>query len=139
MAKILVVDDSRSALAVTEMSLVEAGHEVVVCSDGEIALGRIRRERFDLIVTDIYMPGHDGLEVLIEARRHWPAVPVVAMSGVTGRGDMLKVAKCLGACHTILKPCSRADLLDAVAVALGGSPPGASPLAAEAPLAGKGA
>jgi DNA-binding response OmpR family regulator len=81
------------------------------------------QEPFDLIVTDIYMPDGDGLEVIRELRRVRPNIHFIAMSGMTGQRDMLKVAKYLGACQTLQKPFSADDLLAAVEATIGRSPP----------------
>jgi CheY-like chemotaxis protein len=118
MARILVIDDSPSALAVAENLLVEAGHDVAACTDAKLAVRRLRSEPFDLVLTDIYMPNTDGLEIIVEIRRTSPCVPVIAMSGVTGLRNMLAIAKSLGACRTLLKPYSRADLLNAIDTAM---------------------
>jgi len=118
MPRILLIDDSASALQVMEMVLTEAGHEVVACIDARRAIQLMRSGSFDLVITDIYMPEADGLEVLIESRSVCPKVPVIAMSAVTGQRSMLATAKRLGAGQTILKPCSKGDLLDAVAAVL---------------------
>jgi FixJ family two-component response regulator len=73
-----------------------------------------------------------------EERRIYPNAAIVAMSGITGRRDMLPVAKHLGACQTLRKPFSKADLLDAVAAALNRRPgecPAAPPDASTSGLA----
>jgi CheY-like chemotaxis protein len=124
MSNVLLVDDSASALQAVEMLLTEAGHRVTAFTDGKGAIRALRHETFDLIVTDIYMPEEDGLQVIQAGRRICPNVPIVAMSGVTGNRDMLKVAKRLGACETLRKPFSKAALLNAVGKALGTLPPG---------------
>jgi len=124
MSRILVIDDSLSALQLTEMILGEAGYEVRTCSEGKKALRMLEREAFDLVITDIYMPDLDGLEVIREEHRIRPNVPVVAVSGVTGPRNMLSVALRLGACQTVQKPFSRASLLDAVEAALHAPRPG---------------
>lgn len=119
MSRILVIDDSVSVLELIEMLLTEAGHEVVACMDGKRAISKLRSEPFDLLVTDIYMPEMDGLEIIMEGRRIRPSLPVVAMSGASGHRGMLDVARYLGACQTLQKPFSRADLMDAVTAAVG--------------------
>jgi CheY-like chemotaxis protein len=124
MPKILVIDDSPTVLEIVEVVLAEAGYQVHACTDVRHGLQALQREPFDLIVTDIYMPDTDGIELIREGRRIRPNIPIVAMSGVTGRRGMLAVAKHLGACQTVLKPFSKADLLDAAGAALGKSPAG---------------
>jgi two-component system, chemotaxis family, chemotaxis protein CheY len=118
MPKILVIDDSPSALQVIAMTLAAAGYETCTCSDGKIALAALRSEAFDLIVTDIYMPEKDGLEVIQEGHRIGPNIPIIAMSGMTGERSMLAAAKLMGACRTLEKPLSQTGLLAAVGAAL---------------------
>lgn len=65
------------------------------------------------------MPEQDGLEVIRVIRRLCPKLPIIAMSGMTGKLNMLRVAKSLGASRTLMKPFSKDELLEVVAVALG--------------------
>jgi DNA-binding NtrC family response regulator len=118
MPKILVIDDSPSALQMVEAMLVDAGYEVLPFTDGTLAVKALRRERIDLILTDIYMPDKDGLEVICEKNQICPGVPVIAMSGAAGSWNMLSVAKCLGACQIVKKPFGSAALLKAIQSAL---------------------
>ena len=122
MSKILLIDDSRSTLEIAERILEDAGYQVHAYTDGRVALKVLQREAFDLIVTDIYMPELDGLELIREERRLCPHVPIVAMSGMSGKRNMLPVATRMGACQTVPKPFSKADLLSAVGTALGRDP-----------------
>jgi two-component system response regulator HydG len=119
MATILAIDDSISALRAVDEILTGAGYQVRCCTDGKEALALLKEEAFDLILTDIYMPDEDGLAVIRARRRICPAVPVVAMSGITGLGNMLAAARHMGACETLQKPFSENDLLRAIARALG--------------------
>lgn len=119
--KVLVIDDSPSTLEMVSMMLEDAGHQVSSCADGKRARQLIGREVFDLIVTDIYMPEEDGLQLILEARRLHPSLPIVAMSGMTGMFDMLNVAQHLGACQVLRKPFSAKDLLAAAAAAKAGA------------------
>lgn len=119
MPRILVIDDSPSTLETVAMMLVGAGHQVRSCADGKHAHQVIEDEAFDLILTDIFMPEEDGLQLILEARRRQPKVPIVAMSGMTGALDMLRVARHLGACQLLRKPFSNTELLVAVEAALG--------------------
>lgn len=118
MSRILVVDDSPSTLDAVTVMLESAGHQVCCCPDGKCAQRVLEREAFDLIVTDIFMPEEDGLEIIRVARRLRPQLPIVAMSGMGGTLDMLSVAKRLGACQLLRKPFSSTDLLVALRTAL---------------------
>ena len=122
MPRILVIDDSPSALQSIAATLAAAGYEACTCSDGKSGLAALRSESFDLIVTDIYMPEKDGLEVIREKHRLGMNTPVIAMSGVTGHRNMLAAAKLMGACRTLMKPFSETGLLAAVTAALSGNP-----------------
>jgi CheY-like chemotaxis protein len=120
MPRILLIDDSPSALQVIGMMLAEADYETRACGDGKSALAALKSEAFDLIITDIYMPEKDGLEVILEERRIGLNIPVIAVSGMTGDLDMLAIAKLMGARQTLRKPFTRTDLLAAVGAALSG-------------------
>jgi DNA-binding NtrC family response regulator len=117
MASILVIDDSVSVLRTIE-AMLSNDHEVTVSDSGPSGIKALRTRAFDLVITDIYMPDEDGLQVIRKARFIRPETPVIAMSGITGHMDMLRVAKCLGACQTLRKPCSKDALLEAVGLAL---------------------
>jgi DNA-binding NtrC family response regulator len=123
MHRILVVDDSPSILELVEKILTDAGYRADTCTNGKSAIRMLQRDAFDLILTDIFMPDEDGLEVIQKGRQICPNVPFVAMSGVTGHIGMLAVAKRMGASQTIEKPFSKARLLEAVRAALDTTPP----------------
>ena len=124
MAKILVIDDSTATLDLIRETLTAAGHEVVAAHSGKRAEAILGSQRLDLVITDIYMPDGDGLEVLREARRTRPGLRVIAISGVTGRYDMLGVVRALGATRTLRKPFTAARLLEAVNACLSETPAG---------------
>jgi DNA-binding NtrC family response regulator len=118
MALVLIVDDSIAALEAMAAILDEAGHQVLTCTCGRRASQLLQDKPVDLLITDLFMPGVDGLELMRNARRICPTTPVVVMSGVKGQLGMLHVAQRLGACCTLPKPCSKADVTETVAVAL---------------------
>lgn len=120
MARILVIDDSASALELAGQILREAGHEVVTADSGKQGESILATQPLDLVITDIYMPEEDGLEVIRKARRTRPGLRVLAMSVVTGKHGMLRVARALGAAGTLLKPFAAGDLLNAVDTCLAG-------------------
>jgi DNA-binding NtrC family response regulator len=103
MAKILVVDDQemmRDSLAGT---LVREGHEVVACTDGPAAVARLQSGRFDLLITDLKMPRMTGVELLAEAKRLRPEMPVVLMTAFATVTNAVEAMK-LGAYDYIQKP-----------------------------------
>jgi two-component system response regulator PilR (NtrC family) len=79
-AKILVVEDEQSMLEVLKMLLEEEGYEVVDSNDGAEGLSWIRKDIFDLIITDIKMPGAGGFEVLNAAKETSPETPVIMIT-----------------------------------------------------------
>jgi CheY-like chemotaxis protein len=78
---ILVVDDRESMLELLADVLADAGAEVVACSRPQDALDALRLRRFDAIVSDLRMPGIDGLELLRRARVDGARAPAIAITG----------------------------------------------------------
>ena len=118
MANILLVDDSASILHMLEQWLVAAGHRVTSRSSG-LHIGRLlRTTSFDLVITDIYMPDVDGLQLLCLLRKESPKLPCIAMSSADGDLNFLGAAKQLGAVATLRKPFNEETLCAAVAAAL---------------------
>ncbi len=109
--RILVVDDDTSVRGVVHKTLQEAGHEVVTASDGLEAWMLFGREPFPLVITDIMMPGIDGLELLKKIREIDPHVEVVL---ITGFGETRLVIEALrrGASNFIEKPFTPEGLLE---------------------------
>ena len=120
MAKILVVDDEPDIREILKVMLEGDGHAVTVAGDGHAATRLLDTERVDLILTDIFMPGKDGLETIMEIRRDHPAVKIIAMSGGgrTGALGYLDDAVRLGAVGSIFKPFEEARVLRTVRDAL---------------------
>ena len=103
MARILVVDDQdvmRDSLAAT---LVREGHEVVAAVDGAAAVARLSSARFDLLITDLRMPRMTGIELLNEAKKLRPELPVVLMTAFATVNTAVEAMK-LGAYDYIQKP-----------------------------------
>lgn len=84
MANVLVCDDERSIRELLEITLRKEGHKVETVNSGDNALRKIEGARYDVIVTDIRMPGIDGIEVLKQAHRVSPESAVVL---ITAAGD----------------------------------------------------
>jgi DNA-binding NtrC family response regulator len=98
--------------------LTEGGHTVISRLTARDAMKLVAQTMVDLIVTDVYMPDKDGLEVILEAQKACPNIPVIAISGAGGMKNMLRDAQLLGAACTLQKPFAKQQLLDAVATVL---------------------
>ena len=81
----LIIDDEQYVRLVLEHTLREEGCDVVVASDGNVGIVALQSETFDCVITDLRMPGIDGLNVLAWVRDHQPEVEVVML---TGHGDV---------------------------------------------------
>ena len=123
MARILVIDDEPDTRAVLDLILKSAGYEVILAADGREGMMRHRTSPADLVVTDLYMPGQEGLETIRELRTCFPEVAIIAMSGRAAALTMLSVAQKFGAVAVLHKPFTAYELLAAVAKALGGPSP----------------
>lgn len=81
MARILVVDDEPDVRMYVERALRADGHDVVSSFDGFTALGILREQPFDLLLTDIAMPGMDGITLSLQAERDYPHMKILLMTG----------------------------------------------------------
>jgi len=115
-ARVLVIDDEPDVRAVMRRFLGAAGHDVREASDGAAALGALAAQPADVVITDLYMPGMDGIELARELRKlpTRPAVIAVSGGGFGRQADVLDVAATLGAAATLPKPFTREQLLGAV-------------------------
>ena len=116
MGKILLCDDEDSLCRSLGRILRSSGHEVIA-ADGPGGAIRVRQDRFDLILTDIRMPGVDGFEIIATARQHAPHTPVIAMSGNAEIPDAVR-AMHAGARDFLIKPFDGRALEEAVAAVL---------------------
>src|SRR3954466_9198085 len=112
-SKILVVDDERNVLVTVVAILEQEGYDVDAAPDGQTAIDLIRSRPYDLVMTDLKMPGVDGLAVLEEVRKTSPATVTLMMTGY-GSVDTATEALQLGAYEYLLKPTEVADLKAAV-------------------------
>ena len=110
--RILVVDDNEDMRSMLKLCLEAEGFEVDAAPNGQVALERMQRRAADIVVTDLFMPDQDGIETILELRRRFPQVRIVAMSGWTSSegSDYLRVAREIGALQTLRKPFDPRDL-----------------------------
>ena len=107
MARILVIEDHSDTRELIRTVLTHAGHDVSVAVDGEEGLRRYASERPELVVTDIVMPGMDGLGLITSLRQPADDAPkIVAISAGWGGGtdDALRGATRAGADRVLRKP-----------------------------------
>lgn len=116
-AHLLIVDDEANTLASLSRAFRLAGHEATVCDSAAKALELARSQPFDLIISDVVMPGKDGLSLLEELKAQGVNTPVVMMSG-QAHIDMAVRATRLGALDFLEKPISTEKLLLTVENAL---------------------
>jgi DNA-binding NtrC family response regulator len=113
----LIVDDDQTTLASLSRAFRLAGYEAVVCDSAPRALALLRTERFDIVFSDVVMPGQDGLSMLAALRESGVNVPVIMISG-QATVDMAVRATRLGAIDFLEKPISTDKLLLTVENAL---------------------
>ena len=115
-ARIIVIDDQESIRRVVRRALELEGHEILEASEGEAGMALLARERVDLVITDIFMPGQDGIVTLREIRKRFPALKVMIISGgdETGLMDLRRDAELLGAVSSLSKPFDAKELIAAV-------------------------
>ena len=114
--RVLVIDDNPDMRRTMQALLESEGFAVSVAADGEEAL-RLQRERpAAVVITDIFMPGKEGIETIFELRKQFPQTKIIVMSGgsrATGM-DYFDVARELGAVKALKKPFAPEELIDAV-------------------------
>ena len=116
-AHLLIVDDEANTLASLSRAFRLEGHEATVCDNATKALDLAKSQTFDLILSDVVMPGKDGLALLEELKAQGISTPVVMMSG-QAHIEMAVRATRLGALDFLEKPISTEKLLRTVDNAL---------------------
>src|SRR3984957_19246564 len=109
-AHLLIVDDEANTLASLARAFRLAGHEATVCDNAAKALELAQAQKFDLILSDVVMPGKDGLTLLEELKRSGVITPIVMMSGQEHIEMAVKATR-LGELAFLEKPISSDKLL----------------------------
>ena len=113
---ILLVDDDAPFRAMLSEALTGEGFLVREASDGLQGIKHYAEQPTDLVITDLVMPGKEGLEMIVEMKRLHSGVKIIAISG-GGRGssqNYLKMAKAFGAQIVLAKPFSHREILEAI-------------------------
>jgi excisionase family DNA binding protein len=116
--RILVVDDEASIRDLLSKTLALAEYDVDLAPDGRTALDRLRIVPYDLLITDLKMPGVDGITVIREGRRMRPDIPVIIITGYSSEASAIEAIN-LGVSGYLTKPFRVPRVLAAAAKALG--------------------
>ncbi|HXY99484.1 MAG TPA: response regulator [Stellaceae bacterium] len=122
MATILVIDDEAAIRRLILRVLRPRGHALLEAEDGEQGLMLMKDRPLDLIITDIYMPGKEGIETIREALDRAPGTKIIAMSGGCGSRNLmfLDMAETFGAQASLAKPFLPQELIETVDRVLAG-------------------
>lgn len=119
MANILIIEDDAHVRMAVQHCLKKLGHAVLIATDGKDGMRQMHKSHVDLVVTDLFMEGQEGLETIMTLRKKHPKLPIIAMSGGNPASEaMLTVAKELGAQQVLSKPFWSKGLSEAVEKAL---------------------
>jgi DNA-binding NtrC family response regulator len=104
-ARILVVDDEVVTRTLVTIVLAQEGYQVAAAENGRKAIALLERRPYDLVITDLEMPGANGIEVLFAVRRIDPQCPVIIITGSTDTGSVARHVN-LDAVDYVTKPFS---------------------------------
>ena len=116
MTRVLIIDDEAPIRSMLKLMLERDGYEVAEAPDGIEGIRVYRQKPADLIITDLIMPNKDGIGMIIDLKKEFPNVKIIAMSGggLNKPEGYLKGAKKLGAACTLTKPIDRDEMLRAI-------------------------
>lgn len=122
MARVLVAEDDAAVRRFVCRALAHRGHEVCAVDDGLQALAALEAGEFDALLTDIVMPGLDGIALALKVARDRPGLPVLLMTGFAAERQRAHNLEEL-ICRVIPKPFTLAEICEAVegALAAGGA------------------
>lgn len=109
-ARIVIADDDHGVRAFLRSVLEGAGYRIVEAEDGFAAMQALKSAPADVLITDLVMPGQEGIETIRDARKTWPGLKIIAISGAF-YGQFLRTAEMLGARAVLQKPIRPEDLL----------------------------
>lgn len=113
MAKILIVDDSRTSRRILRNLLIEEGYDVVEAENGEEGIQKYKDENPDMVTMDITMPVMDGLQALKEIKDFDSAAKVIMVTAAGQESKVMEAVK-LGAAEFVTKPFEKDKIVDTV-------------------------
>jgi putative two-component system response regulator len=116
-SKLLIVDDDDLVRMSLQLLLQARGYDVVTAAGGAEALHVLKRKPVDLVLTDLCMPGMDGLQLLEQVKSSFPEVAVILLTTFSSLDTAIRAMR-YGASDYLLKPCRREHLLERVEAAL---------------------
>jgi len=121
LASVLVIDDDPAMRSTLRRILERDDHEVHEAEDGDRGIRAFRARPTDVVITDIIMPGKEGIETILELREEAPGVRILVISGggTMEAETMLDDATAIGADSSLAKPFTIDQLRDAVSALLG--------------------
>lgn len=129
MSELLIIDDDRLVRLTLEQMAIASGHHVWVAASGKDGIDICSDNPIDVVITDVLMPGMDGIQVLLAIKKLRPAVKVIVISGGgrTGTKDFLILARQLGADGVLYKPFDEDQLAAILAKVTAPTAPSARP------------
>lgn len=119
MARILVAEDDAAVREFVSRALSHDGHEVSVVNDGLEALEKIDQDEYDLLITDIVMPGLDGIGLALKVAKDYPDISILMMTGFAAERQRAHNLDAL--IHQVIsKPFTLRQICDAASEAMSG-------------------
>src|SRR3954469_6314782 len=118
--KILLIEDDRSTASALEKVLKADGYDVSLAGRGDEGLAQARSEAFDLVITDLRLPGMGGLDLIANLHGAKPKLPIIMMTAHGTTETAIEAMK-LGACDYLVKPFEADELLALTASAVSSS------------------
>ena len=108
--KILLVEDEKMTRVALTGTLRKEGHEVIPCPDGHVAMAALDGDGFDLVLTDLNLPGPNGMEILTRVKRDDPSVKVIIMTAYASTETAVEALR-QGAHDYVIKPFQTDEIL----------------------------
>ena len=126
MTKILLIDDEEMIRKCVRSILKSENYVLEEASEAEPVLDMLNANPVDIVISDLFLPGKDGLKLIEEVRRDFPAIKIIAITGgglhLFDPKNALNAARRSGADYTLMKPIKRKDLLSALKTVMDQAP-----------------